>query len=247
MFIQDRSPNEKTPGADRAPRRSATAPGDAVRGPMTHVAMLALQRSVGNQAVARWTARDEHVHGPGCEHGAVQSSDPAEQSRLLTNALAAPGSPIESGRLEKAQSFYQNKRLSAARMHTGSAAQRAVEAFGARAITVGTDVLFGAGADRDPETFGHELGHVDKNTRGIAESGADNGAGVPVTHPGQGSERTAAQDGREYAKGGKLAPSVAAQRAVATDAGAGTEAEGGQVQRYVVVRPGETGYPEAAE
>lgn len=116
--------------------------------------------------------------------------------------------------LHRAQSFYQNESLSAARFYTGPTAQRAVEAFGAEANIVGTRVLLGRRAERDERIIGHELGHVDKNTRGEIETGTDHGAGVAVTDPRQSSERTAETDGAAYAAGASTAPSVA-QRATA--------------------------------
>jgi hypothetical protein len=107
----------------------------------------------------------------------------------------------------EADSFYRND-FSPARIHDDPLAQRATEALGAQAMTVGTHVFLGRGAAADREVLGHELGHVDKNLRGDRETGNDNGAGVRVTDPGQSSERTAAADGAAFAAGADTAPSL---------------------------------------
>jgi uncharacterized protein DUF4157 len=230
-------------GAAKAPRPSAMSPAAAARGPMTPAAVLTLQRAVGHQAVSRALGRDAHVHGADCGHGAVQRRATAETaesaeapSEILNAAMASASRPIEGGTLKKAQSFYQNDRLSRGRVHTGPLAQRAVAAFGAKAMTVGEHVFFGAGVERDTATAFHEYGHLDKNTRGIAETGTDNGTGAPVTNPNQGSEREAASDGAAAAGGAEVAPSVVAQRAVDRSAAAGAGA-GEAVQRVVDPHP----------
>ena len=209
----------KTAGAAaKAPRPSAMSPAAAARGPMTPDAVLTLQRAVGRHAVSRALGREEHAHGADYGHGAVQRRAPVETAEapaeILGAAMASASRPIDGGTLKKAQSFYQNDRLSQGRVHTGPLAQRAVAAFGATAMTVGEHIFFSAGVERDTTTAFHEYGHLDKNTRGIAETGTDNGTGAPVTDPNQGSEREAASDGAAAAAGAEVAPSVVAQRAV---------------------------------
>lgn len=231
-------------GAVKSPQPSPmsamypVSPAAAARGPMTPDAVLTLQRAVGRQAVARALGREEHVHGADCGHGAVQRRAVVETAQapaeLLDDAMASTSRPIEGGTLKKAQSFYQNDHLSRGRVHTGPLAQRAVAAFGATAMTVGEHIFFGAGVERDTATAFHEYGHLDKNTRGIAETGTDNGTGAPVTNPNQGSEREAATDGAAAAKGAEVAPSVA-QRAV-RQAGAPFAGSGAPVQRATVQR-----------
>ena len=245
MHTPEKAPandGERKQSAARGPRLPAMTPAAAAAGPMSPAAVLTLQRAIGNRAVARALAHDEHVHGADCGHGPVQrraavdtSDAPAE---ILKAALASENLPIETSTLRKAQSVYQNDRLSLGRVHTGPLAQRAVEAFGAKAMTVDTHIFFGAGAEHDTATAFHEFGHLDKNTRGIAESGTDNGGGVPVTDPNQSSERTAATDGAAAARGAEVAPSVA-QRAVDQGAAMGAGPGAGPadaVQRVTVQR-----------
>ncbi|MFD7812747.1 hypothetical protein ACFV6E_07330 [Streptomyces sp. NPDC059785] len=80
-------------------------------------------------------------------------------------------------------------------------------------MTVGTHVLLGEGAAGSKEVMGHELGHVDKNLRGMPETGSDNGSGVSVTDPDQRSERVAAADGAAFAAGAGTAPSLGSRPA----------------------------------
>lgn len=243
MPLPEKSPAKKSGESARsgatasAARRSAMTPAIAAGGPMTPAAVLTLQRAVGNHAVARALAQEEHAHGAGCGHGTVQREAAAEAPvEILNAAMSSASRPIESSTLKKAQSFYQNDRLSQGRVHTGPLAQRAVAAFGAKAMTVGTHIFFGAGVERDPATAGHEYGHLDKNTRGIAETGTDKGTGAPVTDPGQHSERQAATDGAAFAQGADVAPSVVTQRAVRQGGdtavvNGGAPAQGQAVQR----------------
>jgi len=69
--------------------------------------------------------------------------------------------PATSARMENV--FGEN--LSTVRVHTGDQAARLAEGFGARAITVSRDVIFGAGeyrpgADDGDALLAHELPHV---------------------------------------------------------------------------------------
>ncbi|MEY9926515.1 hypothetical protein ABH926_001137 [Catenulispora sp. GP43] len=224
------SKDGKGGGPAKAPRPSVLSPAAAVGGPMTPAAVLTLQRAVGNQVMSGMLGREEHVHGADCGHGSVQRRVAVETENaespadILKAAMASASRSIESGTLKKAESFYQNNRLSRGRVHTGQLAQRAVAAFGAEAMTVGEHIFFGAGVENDTATAFHEYGHLDKNTRGIAETGTAGASGIPVTDPGQHSEREAENDGAAAAGGAEVAPSVVAQRA----AGQGAAAAGGE-------------------
>ena len=141
---------------------------------MTPAAVLTLQRALGNQTVSSMLGQEEHVHGGDCGHGPVQrraavqtETETVETPADILNAAKASASrSIESGTLQKAQSFYDNdSRLSRVRVHTGPLAQRAVATFGAAAMTVGEHIFFGAGVEHDTATAFHEYGHLDKNTR----------------------------------------------------------------------------------
>ncbi|WP_239765814.1 DUF4157 domain-containing protein [Streptomyces sp. CL12-4] len=181
--------------------------------------MLDLQHRAGNAAVARAVEAERHEHGPGCGHGQAADTGPTAQRGLLDAAMATPSSPLPGPFLAKAKSFYQNDNLSAGRVHDNPTAQRATAAMGAQAMTVGSHIFLGPSAVGNTEILAHEASHLDKNLRGVRETGNDNGAGVTVTDPGQGSERAAVADGAAFASGAATAPSVVAQRAVGARAG----------------------------
>ncbi|WP_405761037.1 MULTISPECIES: DUF4157 domain-containing protein [unclassified Streptomyces] len=205
--------------------------------------MLDLNLAAGNAAVARAVEAQRHRHGPGCGHGeatvqrresvhhdhdhdheGVEDTRPQSQLSLLRSALATSSSPLPDPFLSRAKAFYRNDNLGAGRVHDNAAAQRATAALGAHAVTVGSHILLGPKAVGNTEILAHEASHLDKNLRGVRETGHDNGAGVPVTDPGQGSERAATADGAAFAAGRGTAPSVAQQAAVeeegAVDSGA---------------------------
>lgn len=192
-----------------------------------------VQRATAGRTVARSLQEEEHVHGGGCGHEAVQDTGPAGQLELLESAKASPSRSIPAPLLAEAVPFFQNGNLSSARLHDNPVAQRAVEAMGARAMTVENHIFAPPDVVGNVEIMGHELSHVDKNLRDVTETGHSNGA-VTVTDPGQPSEVSAANDGAALAAGMSTAPSLVAQRAVGTGVGEiGTgSAHGGQtVQR----------------
>ncbi|MFI0716476.1 DUF4157 domain-containing protein [Streptomyces inhibens] len=191
---------------------------------------MMLQRLAGNRTVERLLTEDRHSHGPGCGHdkpggehdtgresgrdtGGLETGSgggPAVQRELLDEAMTSPGRPLPDTVRTRAESFYNND-FSSAVLHDGPVAQRATEAMGAQAMTVGTHVFLPPGKAQDTELIGHELSHVDKNLRGERETGTSNGAGVTVTDPGQASERAAGHDGAAFAAGATTAPSVTAR------------------------------------
>lgn len=200
--------------------------------------MLDLQHAAGNAAVARTVEAGRHQHGPGCGHpapvqreavrhehgpgcghGAALDTAPENQRGLLEAAKATPSSPLPGAFLSQAKSFYRNDRLSEGRVHDNPTAQRATAALGAQAMTVGKDIFLGPSAVGNTRILAHEASHLDKNLRGVRETGNDNGAGVTVTDPGQDSERAAETDGAAFEAGASTAPSVVAQRAVGAHGG----------------------------
>jgi hypothetical protein len=172
------------------------AAGGVARGPVTPAAILALQRSAGNQAVSRLLAEDQHGAGG-----------------LLEDAMSSPGLPPAGPVRAELESYYQND-FSAARIHDNPSAHRAAAAMGAEAMTIGTDVFLGAGAAARRDVLGHEFSHVDANLKGIPETGRDSGTGITVTDPRQPSERAAAAAGTAFAAGAAKVPSAITQRAL---------------------------------
>ncbi|MEU0843795.1 DUF4157 domain-containing protein [Streptomyces sp. NPDC005962] len=166
-----------------------------------------VQRSSGGGAtVARAEEEDGHVHE------GVRDASPEGQSALVAAAMNSSGESLPSSVVAKAGAFYQNDGLSSTRLHRDAVAQRATAAMGAQAMTIGNHIFLSA-ATANEKLIGHELSHVDKNLKGIPETGHSNGAGVTVTNPRQDSEQAAEKDGDAYAAGRATAPSADAQRA----------------------------------
>ncbi|MFD7031411.1 DUF4157 domain-containing protein [Streptomyces sp. NPDC059917] len=215
----------KDPGAP-----SRRVRGVAGRGTGEQARLLDLQALVGNHVVARLVAQRRHEHGPACGHGEEEDTGPAGQRDLLRRALSeSPGRPLPPT-LEKEASAFYGRDMSPTRLHDGPVAQRATAAMGAQAMTVGHHVFLPPQAAGNKHVVGHELSHVKENLHGVRETGTDNGAGVTVTDPGQGSERSADTDGAAFAAGRSTAPSVARRAGAAGPEGTG-EGGPGAVQR----------------
>ncbi|MFJ8160191.1 DUF4157 domain-containing protein [Streptomyces sp. NPDC096136] len=223
-----RAHGQRNPSSDERDTPRRTVPPSA---PVQR--LLDLNQAAGNAAVARAMEERRHRHGPGCghpepavqrreavhhdhghDHGheGAQETGPASKLALLRSALATPSSPLPDPFLSRAKTFYRNDGLGAGRVHDNPMAQRAAAELGAHAVTVGSHILLGPGAAGNTEILAHEASHLDKNLRGIPETGHDHGSGMVVTDPGQGSERAATADGAAFTAGRATAPSVA-QRA----------------------------------
>ena len=168
-----------------------------------------VQRSSGAATVARAEEEDGHTHD------GVHDTSPEGQSALVAAAMNSSSESLPSSVVAKAGAFYQNDGFSSTRVHRDAVAQRATAAMGAEAMTIGNHIFLSAGSGGDDKLIGHELSHVDKNLKGVPETGHSNGAGVTITNPKQDSEQAAEQDGHAYAAGQTTAPSVTAQRAAA--------------------------------
>ncbi|MGW5863462.1 eCIS core domain-containing protein [Streptomyces sp. NPDC055239] len=220
---------------NKAEARKSGAP-ERVRPATTHAdtavqRMLDLQGSIGNGGVVqmlRQTGHEwaQHQHGAGCghetqedKHAVVPDTSPEGQAALVAGARNSPSESLPSAVVAKAVPFYQNQKIASTRVHRDEIAQRATAAMGAEAMTIDNHIFLSAKAANSEETIGHELSHVDKNTRGIVETGHSNGAGVTTTDPRQSSEHVAGVDGHAYAAGEATAPSVTAQRKTTTDPG----------------------------
>lgn len=189
------------PGAQGRHRHGAGCGHQAQRPPV--------QRSADDAVVARAAEEDGHAH-----HEA-RGAGPEEPGALLAAAMNSSSESLPSAVVAKAGAFYQNDRLSSARVHRDVVAQRATAAMGAQAMTVGHHIFLSAGSASDEKLIGHELSHVDKNLKGLPETGHSYGAGVTVTDPRQDSERAAETDGHAYAAGETTAPSVTASHGAA--------------------------------
>ncbi|MEV0505790.1 DUF4157 domain-containing protein [Streptomyces spectabilis] len=166
---------------------------------------MTIQRLAGNGAVARLLEEERHAHGPGCGHGGAQDGGATDHQALINDAINSPTSSLPGPLIARAESFHQND-FSAAQFHMGPVAQRAIEAMGARAMTIGAHVFLPPGATQDLSLIGHEFSHLDKNFRNQPETGVDNGSGMPVT------VQRAAADGADHTDPGRSAPVQRAAR-----------------------------------
>ncbi|HWO65349.1 MAG TPA: DUF4157 domain-containing protein, partial [Umezawaea sp.] len=201
MRAQENRKDENTVAGHRVPPKPAEGIDSVHSGPMSPEAVLALQRSVGNRVAAQRIADERHVHDDACDH------EPAVQRALVDAAVGSPSRPIEPSRRQELEAFHQAD-FSGVRVHTGPVAQRSAEAIGARAYTVGDDIVLNG--DSDDETLGHETGHV-KQQRAGRVSGTDNGAGMGISSQADPEERSAATDGAAFRSGARRAPSALAE------------------------------------
>jgi hypothetical protein len=188
---------------------------------LSSAVLLGLQRSIGNTAVARMVAEQQ-------DRNAVQ------RQLSVHDVMRSSGQPLAQPTQQDMEAKYGGVDFSDVRTHTDAVAQRSAAELGARAYTVGEHVVFGAGG-MDTDVLAHELSHV-LQQRGGPVLGSDHGDGVRVSDPSDRFEREAEDNARRVKSGS--APSIRG------NAGYGA-ATGGQaaVQRYVVVRPGDTSYP----
>ncbi|WP_101391900.1 DUF4157 domain-containing protein [Streptomyces sp. TLI_146] len=216
MHARDKRPEkpERAPGT--GVQRTPSLSGGAGRGPMSAARATALQGLAGNHVVARLLKEERHVHGAGCGHGdiggakgdadAARESEPVDRVALLNDAINSPSQPIADPLRKEAEAFYQID-LSPARVHSDIVAQRATAAMGAEAMTIGHHVFLPPQAARKKEIVGHEFSHLSDNLSGLQETGSANSDGIPVTDPGQGSERKASANGAAFAAGAGSTPS----------------------------------------
>jgi outer membrane protein OmpA-like peptidoglycan-associated protein len=151
MYERLRSPS-------RAPTASRTS---ASADPASPVArMFALRRAVGNHSV----------------HGLLESADQRIahalwQTPLAVNAVlgAGRGRPLAPGVRDELEPL-AGEQLTDVRVHDDASAAASAEAIGARAYSVGEDIVFGPGRYAPDRKEGrvllaHELGHVLANRR----------------------------------------------------------------------------------
>ena len=146
-------------------------------------ALLALQRSVGNQCVQRLVARAETAE--------EQHTDQAVERGIASSrgGGAALGSDV---RADMEQAFGAD--FSGVRVHTGASAHSLNTALNARAFTTGQDIFFRSGAYNPGGSAGrrllaHELTHV------VQQSGMPQGGPLTVSSPDDVAEHEAERVG----------------------------------------------------
>lgn len=195
MRAQDQEPAD---AARVQPRRTATQPAGPEpvhpQAPLTRQAILHLQRTAGNAAVAALieARRQPPSRGDSSEHG-----QPAQRS-TVPDVLRSPGRPIDDATRTDMEARL-GADFSDVRLHTDTAAQESAAEVGARAYTSGSHVVTGdSGIDR--HTLAHELTHVIQQRRGPV-AGTDNGCGLKISDPADSFEREAEVTARRALSG----------------------------------------------
>lgn len=102
------------------------------------------------------------------EHNVGEATVPS----VVKGALSSPGRPLDSTTREFMESRFGHD-FGEVRAHTGPIADTAAEAINARAFTVGTDIIFGAGkyapaSGEGRRLLAHELSHVVQQNQGVS-------------------------------------------------------------------------------
>ncbi|MBY8852924.1 DUF4157 domain-containing protein, partial [Saccharothrix sp. MB29] len=172
------------PARARPPEQD-TAPVTGL-GPLPVDRILAMQRTVGNAAVARMLSGDEAA--------------PVDVQRSAVHeVLRMPGRPLDAPVREDMERR-MGADFSDVRVHTDGAASQAAESVRAEAFTTGSHVVFGQG-QYDPSSstgqhrLAHELTHVLQQRSGPV-AGTDTGGGVRVSDPSDRFEQAAEDNAR---------------------------------------------------
>ncbi|WP_406690125.1 DUF4157 domain-containing protein [Saccharopolyspora sp. ID03-671] len=180
-----------------APSPNATSPSD----------LLALQRRIGNAAVAR----------------TLDGQQPVQRS-AVHDVLRKPGQPLDASTRTEMEARL-GADFSDVRLHTDTSAQDSATEIGARAYTSGNHVVIGPGG-ADAHTLAHELTHVIQQRRGAVD-GTDNGAGLQLSDPTDRFEREAEENASRALSAG---PPVHPHTAVASEQATGQP----HVQRVIM-------------
>ena len=207
--------------ATRAPavRSSVPAP---LANPM-HRRMAGMQRTSGNQAIARAIgARVLPASLPEGRSGDVFEQE-AERAARAAEKPAAARTPVRGSVAQAAgagqalstvdRRFFEKRfgaDLGGVRVHTGNAAAEAARFLGAAAFTVGADIVFAAGRYQPGSREGrgllaHELAHV------LQQTGTGNAAGIaartwmPMVQREEPKEKPRAKDEKATDAGAKPA------------------------------------------
>jgi hypothetical protein len=168
MHTKDDSPDRAARAAEVA--RSGPRPTDPV-GPG---AVLQLQRSAGNAAVARALGE--------------------QRSPVLDVVGRGGGRPLDGGVRQQMEGAF-GESFGDVRIHTGPEASRSAESVQARAYTVDNEIVFGdsaytPGTDDGDRRLAHELTHVVQQRQGPVD-GTPQEDGIAVSSPADRFERAA--------------------------------------------------------
>lgn len=121
--------------------------------------------------------------GVGSKCGCSHEDQMAGIHRDIQRATNA-GAPLPAAVRAPVEQAYGHD-FTGVRIHTGAEAARVVAGLGAQALTVGTDILFGAGQFRPGTAAGdhvlrHELAHVVQQAHGLPRTAIDGGPTDPL-------------------------------------------------------------------
>ena len=163
--------------------------------PLIPQAILHLQRTIGNAAVARLIEaqrQQPHSRGDSGEH-----SQPGPRS-TVHDVLRAPGRPLDDDTRTEMEARL-GADFSNVRLHTDTFAQASAAELGARAFTSGNHVVIGADGSHK-HTLAHELTHVIQQRQGPV-AGTDHGGGLSVSNPSDRFEQAAEANARRVMSG----------------------------------------------
>ncbi|MFT7840459.1 DUF4157 domain-containing protein [Saccharothrix sp. BKS2] len=144
--------------------------------------LLALQRQVGNAAVAGM------IDVLRASSGSPAAEDEQQQENQVRSVLGSAGRPLDEPVRQDMEARFRAD-FSEVRVHTDTVAQRSAQQVGARAYTSGNHVVIGADGT-DPHTLAHELTHVVQQRSGPV-AGTDAGNGLRLSDPSDRFEREA--------------------------------------------------------
>jgi hypothetical protein len=168
--------------------------------------MGTLQRTVGNAAVGSALQREP------------ESEDEAAGRSSVHDVIASGGEPLD-GEVRSDMEARLGADFSDVRLHTGTAAHESARDVGARAYTVGSDVVFQRDA-YDPAsregrtTLAHELTHVIQQRSGPVD-GTEAPGGIRVSDPSDRFEQEAAANAERVMADPVPAPTAAPVEAAA--------------------------------
>lgn len=240
---QVQGPTAKTPRREPPARRAERETERPPSGLLSPAALLDLQRSAGNAAVVRALQRRARPPQDSYARGAVPPS-------TVPKVLGSSGKPLDGTVLNDMEARL-GADFSDVRVHTGADARRSAQELGARAYTSGNHVVIGDGGG-DRHTLAHELTHVIQQRQGPV-AGTDHGNGLHVSDPRDRFERAAEDNARRALARPLPATADAAHEEHGHDGAPHGHAAHGtrparttaanQVQRFIVVNPGDANYP----
>ncbi|WP_079249297.1 DUF4157 domain-containing protein [Streptomyces sp. IMTB 2501] len=187
---------------DRENEQSDTRPAPRRPAGPAPAGLEALQRAVGNEAVARAVARERDQQ--------------VQRRSLVHEVLRSPGRPMDSGLREEMEARFGGADFSGVRVHADADARRSAVGIQAKAYTSGAHVVDGGRMTK--EDWAHELTHYLDQQAGPVP-GTDDGSGLRVSDPSDVGERRAVTNARKVMNGGAPVRRAADENTAGHDTG----------------------------